>query len=103
MPLNSITIFCLENITLTQTLIEFSVIGLFATNIFMDNSKVISSDLGFESDSGQGCGYFDEVLNQLLGCMGSGGSHGGFGGNSSPENCYLLVSNPPYGKIEYPY
>lgn len=35
--------------------------------------------------------------------MGSGGSHGGFGGNSSPENCLLLVSNLPYGTIDYPY
>ena len=48
------------------------------------NTSISSTGLGFKSDSGQGCGYFDEVLNQLLGCMGSGGSHGGFGGNSYP-------------------
>ena len=35
--------------------------------------------------------------------MGTGGSHGGFGGNSYPDNCYLLMSKPPYGSIEYPY
>ena len=35
--------------------------------------------------------------------MGTGGSHGGFGGNSYPDNCYLLMSKPPYGSIEHPY
>lgn len=34
--------------------------------------------------------------------MGSGGSHGGFGGNSSPQNCYMLVSRQPYDSIPYP-
>jgi len=41
-------------------------------------------------------------LNQLLGCMGSGGSHGGFGGSSAPQNCYLLVSRQPYDNIKNP-
>ena len=34
--------------------------------------------------------------------MGSGGSYGGYGGNSSPQNCYLLVSKKPYGSIWFP-
>lgn len=36
---------------------------------------------------GQGCGYFDTELNQLLSCTGTGGSYGGLGGNSSPLSC----------------
>ncbi len=47
-------------------------------------SNLLTNGLGFSSDNGQGCGYFDEILSQLLGCTGSGGSHGGYGGNSSP-------------------
>ena len=43
-----------------------------------------SSGLGYSSGTGPGCGYFDDVLNQLLGCTGTGASHGGYGGNSCP-------------------
>jgi len=42
-------------------------------------------------------------LNQLLGCSGSGGSHGGFGGSSGPDNCNLLMSRPPYGRESLPH
>ena len=48
------------------------------------NSVFNSSGLGYSSGTGPGCGYFDENLNQLLGCTGTGASHGGYGGNSSP-------------------
>lgn len=76
--------------------------GIFSENVNISTTMITTNGLGYPSDSGPGCGYFDEVLNQLLGCMGSGGSHGGFGGNSSPQNCYLLVSKPPYDDIQYP-
>lgn len=42
------------------------------------------------------------MLNQLLGCTGSGGSYGGFGGSSSPNNCNLMVSQPPYDNGIWP-
>ena len=41
-------------------------------------------------------------MNQLLGCTGSGGSYGGFGGNSSPDNCNLMISRSPYQTNVYP-
>lgn len=76
---------------------------MLGEGIKVRESVISTNGLGYMSDEGEGCGYFDEVLNQLLGCMGSGGSHGGFGGNSSPKNCYLLISKPPYGSIDFPY
>lgn len=84
------------------THVRYSIIGIFAEEMTLNGSILSTSGLGYPSDSGPGCGYFDEVLNQLLGCMGSGGSYGGFGGNSSPQNCYLLVSRTPYGNLTYP-
>lgn len=88
--------------TINGTHIRYTIIGIFSTTININASIISTSGLGYPSGSGPGCGYFDEVLNQLLGCKGSGGSYGGFGGNSSPENCYLLVSRPPYGSYSYP-
>ncbi len=41
-------------------------------------------------------------MNQLLGCTGSGGSYGGFGGNSWPDNCNLMISRTPYSLNSYP-
>ncbi len=38
----------------------------------------------------------------MLGCSGSGGSYGGFGGNSYPDNCALMISRTPYGSSTYP-
>jgi hypothetical protein len=34
----------------------------------------------------------------LLGCTGTGASHGGYGGSSGPESCNLLMSQPPYDR-----
>lgn len=92
----------MNQLQITYSQIKYSIIGLFSVNVNVVNSTITSSGLGYSSDSGPGCGYFDEVLNQLLGCMGSGGSHGGFGGNSSPQNCYLLVSRLPYDSLKFP-
>jgi hypothetical protein len=71
---------------------------MYSESISMQKSLLNVSGLGFPSGTGYGCGYFDEVLNQLLACTGTGGSHGGYGGNSWPDSCNLLMSNPPYGK-----
>lgn len=99
---NTATFISQYGLIINSTTIKYSIIGLFSEYIFTNLSYITTSGLGYPSDSGPGCGYFDEVLNQLLGCMGSGGSHGGFGGNSSPQNCYLLVSKPPYGDVAFP-
>ncbi len=80
-----------------------SIVGMFAENVTIINQSLISTTgNGFPSATGKGCGYFDEILNQLLGCTGSGGSYGGFGGNSWPDNCNLMISRPPYELNEYP-
>lgn len=63
---------------------RISVIAMYSPNITIDWSYVNTTGLGFPSGTGYGCGYFSEVLNQLLGCSGTGGSYGGYGGNSSP-------------------
>jgi len=68
----------------------------------INGSTLNTSGLGYPSGTGYGCGYFDEILNQLLGCTGTGGSHGGYGGNSGPDNCNLLMSNPPYERSVNP-
>jgi hypothetical protein len=88
----------MENIT-----IYYSVIGIFTTNINIYNSSILSSGLGYASGSGPGCGYYDLNLNNFIGCAGSGGSYGGFGGNSSPlDNCKLMASQSAYGNFSYP-
>ncbi len=71
---------------------------MYTPSLTIDNVTLNTTGLGFSSGTGYGCGYFNEVLNQLLGCSGTGGSYGGFGGNSSPEGCNLLFSNQPYGR-----
>lgn len=101
-PDNSATFIAQNQININETTVRYSIIGMFSNSILINSSTITASGLGYPSDSGPGCGYFDEVLNQLLGCMGSGGSHGGFGGSSSPQNCYLLVSRQPYDSLAYP-
>jgi hypothetical protein len=82
--------------------LHYSIIGLFSKIINMDGCEISSTGLGYPSNSGPGCGYYNDLLGELLGCMGSGGSHGGFGGSSSPRNCYLMASEPPYGNLNNP-
>ena len=80
-----------------------SLIGIFAQNVTItDNSTISTTGNGYPSATGYGCGYFDSILNQLLGCTGSGGSYGGFGGNSWPDNCNLMISKSPYQLHSYP-
>ena len=87
-----------EGISLSNTTVKVSATAIYTPELSISNSVINSSGLGYSSGTGPGCGYFDEVLNQLLGCTGTGASHGGYGGNSNPENCNLLVSSPPYNR-----
>lgn len=95
---NSVVLAANNSIALNYTNIRYSVAALYTAQLTMNYSVINTSGLGYPSGMGNGCGYFDEVLNQLLGCTGTGGSYGGFGGNSGPDNCNLLMSNPPYGR-----
>jgi hypothetical protein len=95
---NSIVIAANDSINIIGSTLRISVIAIYSTLITTLNSTINTTGLGFPSGTGYGCGYFDEGLNQLLGCSGTGGSYGGYGGNSSPEGCNLLFSNPPYSR-----
>jgi len=87
-----------NSITLYQSIIRISFIAMYSQSIILNQSVLNSTGLGYPSGAGLGCGYFNMELNQLIGCTGTGGSHGGFGGNSGPSNCELLISKPPYGR-----
>lgn len=100
--MNSVIIASKQNISLTNSTIKNSIIGIYTTQFQSLNSYLWTLGLGYASDSGLGCGYFDHLLNNLLGCTGSGGSHGGTGGNSSPNNCNLVMSRVPYGQAKFP-
>lgn len=63
---------------------KISVIAIYTPNLIINNTQLNNSGLGYSSGTGLGCGFFDESLNQLLGCTGTGASHGGYGGNSGP-------------------
>lgn len=94
---NSVILYGRNSVVITSSSINSSIIGIFAEDVNInDQSSISTSGNGFPSATGYGCGYFDEILNQLLGCTGSGGSYGGFGGNSWPNNCNLMISRPPY-------
>ena len=80
----SIVILSNNTINLLNCELRVSVIALYTPSLTIDNVTLNTTGLGFSSGTGYGCGYFNEVLNQLLGCSGTGGSYGGFGGNSSP-------------------
>lgn len=81
---NSILITANSSIIIESSTLRVSVIGMYSSSISIYRSAINTTGLGFPSGTGYGCGYFNEVLNQLLGCSGTGGSYGGFGGNSNP-------------------
>jgi hypothetical protein len=103
LPNNSITFIAFHSIDMINTGVSFSVIGIFSTDASIHKSTISTTGLGYPSGSGPGCGYFNYNLNNYIGCTGSGGSYGGFGGNSSPlDHCKLIFSQSPYGNISYP-
>lgn len=77
-------LFANDSISINNSSIVISVISIYTPALSIVNSSLDNSGLGYSSGTGLGCGYFDEVLNQLLGCTGTGASHGGYGGNSEP-------------------
>lgn len=79
---HSLVLYATNTITINNSTITISVIAIYTTVLRVVNSSLDNSGLGYSSGTGLGCGYFDEVLNQLLGCTGTGASHGGYGGNS---------------------
>lgn len=81
---NSIVIAANNSANIIDSTLRISVVAIYSTYITFTNSIINTTGLGFPSGTGYGCGYFDEALNQLLGCSGTGGSYGGYGGNSSP-------------------
>jgi hypothetical protein len=81
---NSVVLIASTSITLSESTIKISAISTYTPTLSIIGSTLNTTGLGFSSGTGLGCGYFDEVLNQLLGCSGSGASHGGYGGNSGP-------------------
>ena len=81
---NSVVMVASQQISVMNSSIKVSVIAAYTTILDAVGSSFNSTGLGYSSGTGPGCGYFDEVLNQLLGCTGTGASHGGYGGNSGP-------------------
>jgi hypothetical protein len=81
---NSVVLYGANSVTINNSSVVISVISIYTPTLNVVNSTLDSSGLGYSSGTGLGCGYFDEVLNQLLGCTGTGASHGGYGGNSEP-------------------
>lgn len=79
---NSAVLYARSNIIISNSTIRISVIAIYSTILTITNSNLDNSGLGYSSGTGLGCGYFDQILNQLLGCTGTGASHGGYGGNS---------------------
>ena len=73
-----------NSVSINNSFVSISVISVYTPTLNVVNSSLDGSGLGYSSGTGLGCGYFDEVLNQLLGCTGTGASHGGYGGNSEP-------------------
>ena len=80
----SIVILANDSIDLSHSRTSVSLTAIYAPTVTLSDSLIDASGLGYASGTGYGCGYFDEGLNQLLGCTGTGGSHGGYGGNSAP-------------------
>ena len=59
-----------EGISISNTTVKVSATAIYTPELTIYNSVINSSGLGYSSGTGPGCGYFDEVLNQLLGCTG---------------------------------
>lgn len=56
---NSLTFIAFDSIILSGAYAKYSVIGVFSANVSINSSTISSSGLGYPSDSGPGCGYFD--------------------------------------------
>jgi hypothetical protein len=56
---NSATFFSVRSISINSSNIRYSIIGMFSEVVNISASSIFTTGLGYPSDSGPGCGYFD--------------------------------------------